>query len=196
MDRAERGLSPWQHDIRDSGPPATISSVSLNPLKYEGHPVEQTCRQCGQSFDSNQTLLNHVHGVHQLVYGPTREASAGETSAASSSVAVLSALSDEWNQGTAALYVIPEEEHAHACSHCGEKFESRSKLTKHVRSLHQRMRCTICGLELSNRFNHDRHVKMKHTSQRDFACVVCAKTFKRSDHLQRHMQNTHPSWWQ
>ncbi|XP_066297593.1 zinc finger protein 773-like isoform X39 [Branchiostoma lanceolatum] len=190
VDRAERGLSPWQHDIRESGPPATISSVSVNPYKCEGHPVEHTCRQCGQSFDSNQTLLNHIQILHWR-----SEDSAGESSDATSAAATLTAWSGHWNQGTSS-YVNPEESLENACSHCGKKFELRSKLLKHVKSLHQRITCTICGLELSNKFNHDRHVRMKHSSQRDYACDLCGKTFKRSDHLQRHMQSAHPSWWQ
>ncbi|XP_078695862.1 uncharacterized protein LOC144924502 isoform X40 [Branchiostoma floridae x Branchiostoma belcheri] len=195
MDRAEGESLPWQHDIRESGPPARISSVSVTPNKSEGHSVGHTCWQCGLNFDSNQILLNHMQIIHHLVIGPqdNMEEPVGETSDGGAE-ASLTTWSGQWDQGTSSVNPELSPENAHVCSHCGEKFDTRTMLYRHTRSQHQRTTCTICGLELSNRFNHDRHVKMKHSSQRDFACALCAKTFKRSDHLNRHMQNTHSSW--
>ncbi|XP_078695860.1 uncharacterized protein LOC144924502 isoform X38 [Branchiostoma floridae x Branchiostoma belcheri] len=200
MDRVEgESSSSWQHDIRESGPSARISSVSVTPNKSEGHSVGHTCWQCGISFDSNQTLVTHMQINHHLVSGPrdNREESARETSDGGAE-ASLTTWSGQWDQGTSSS-ANPEQspKNAHKCSLCGQKFGTRTELYWHTRtcrgSSQRKMTCTICGLVLSNKGNHDRHVRAMHSSQRDFACAFCAKTFKRSDHLRGHMQNIHPS---
>ena len=51
--------------------------------------------------------------------------------------------------------------------------------------------CELCGKILSNKKNLKKHLKL-HSNVRNYICKICNKSYKRSDHLRRHMISHHP----
>lgn len=110
----------------------------------------------------------------------------------------------------------------HVCAICGDTFELKSLLKRHMRSKHcnDTFNCHLCGrvflrkCGLSSHINmhakqkgckcdichkefHDvssmrRHQRM-HTGVKGYACDICDKQFWRKDNLQDHIKKHHPS---
>lgn len=50
--------------------------------------------------------------------------------------------------------------------------------------------CSICGTVLKTKRNYQRHMVM-HSTARPHQCSLCDKSFKRQDHLKKHVDSVH-----
>ena len=53
-------------------------------------------------------------------------------------------------------------------------------------------KCELCGKILSCKKNLKKHLKL-HSDERNYTCKICEKSYKRSDHLKRHMISHDPN---
>ena len=74
------------------------------------------------------------------------------------------------------------------CNLCNKLFSNKSSLTKHIKSVHEKIKfkCEICDKELLRKDDLQRHKKTVHWRSSEFKCVVCERKFSRKDHLLIH----------
>ena len=74
------------------------------------------------------------------------------------------------------------------CNLCNKLFSNKSSLTKHIKSVHEKIKfkCEICDKELSRKDDLQRHKKTVHWRSSEFECTVCEKKFNRKGNLQAH----------
>ena len=81
------------------------------------------------------------------------------------------------------------------CDVCGKTFSSRSKLTRHVDTVHtkQQHRCDKCGKNFSREDIKNRHRETCQGApiEEDIACIVCGKNFTSRTTLTRHVTSVH-----
>ncbi|KAK7789458.1 hypothetical protein R5R35_005860 [Gryllus longicercus] len=78
------------------------------------------------------------------------------------------------------------------CESCGKRFATSADLVRHCQELHARERpyvCTVCAKSFKKRCHLDRH-SILHSGERQHTCEICRSTFYRSDILDRH-RRTH-----
>ncbi|SMR52968.1 unnamed protein product [Zymoseptoria tritici ST99CH_1A5] len=98
-----------------------------------------------------------------------------------------------------AASATPSQASAYTCSSdgCGKSFKDKSGLDHHTR-YHKEPNnpwiCTICEPNTVWRWKKEYHKHLTtHSEERPWLCTQlgCTKTFKRRDHMLRHMQNVH-----
>lgn len=91
---------------------------------------------------------------------------------------------------------------AHKCKFCGQSYNWRSNLSRHILNVHEGIRrakqkhfkCNVCGLEVYEQGKLIRHMRT-HTGERPFKCTfdACGMEFKEPAHLKRHIKHKHSS---
>ena len=74
------------------------------------------------------------------------------------------------------------------CDICNKQFSNKSSLTKHIKSVHQKIKFKreICGIELSRKDKLQRHKKAVLLRSSEFECRVCEKKFSRKENQLTH----------
>ncbi len=83
----------------------------------------------------------------------------------------------------------------HFCQICGNGFTEKSKLERHVKSIHegQRFDCRICAKSFNRNNNLNRHIETVHELQRAHACRFCNAKFGHKQNARRHERTMHPA---
>ena len=81
----------------------------------------------------------------------------------------------------------------YTCDFCSKEFSQRSHLRTHKSFKHSEIRTEVCNV-CQKTFNNKRTLKIhKHimhaTTESEFPCEVCGKTFKQDFYLKRHMKS-------
>lgn len=78
------------------------------------------------------------------------------------------------------------------CESCNKRFSTSADLVRHCQEAHSRERpyiCTLCAKSFKKRCHLDRH-SILHSGERQYSCEICRSSFYRSDILDRH-RRTH-----
>ena len=76
------------------------------------------------------------------------------------------------------------------CRKCGEKFQSKTNLKKHISEAHPlSINCKTCKDSFTRVCDLEVHIKTKHETSEDFKCDQCDKTFVLKWRLLKHEKN-------
>ncbi|XP_064645315.1 zinc finger protein 208-like isoform X2 [Lineus longissimus] len=79
----------------------------------------------------------------------------------------------------------------YTCRHCLRPFNDSSKFKAHLK-WHSRWKqtCDICGCKFDSRSKMERHMRV-HTGERPYECCYCQKRFTRTENLKMHVMRLH-----
>ena len=80
------------------------------------------------------------------------------------------------------------------CSTCEKMFSTKGNLTKHVDSVHIKMKpysCKICDYACSVKADMLKHVESVHECKKPHVCTTCGKMFSRKGNLNVHIDYVH-----
>ena len=83
------------------------------------------------------------------------------------------------------------------CAHCEKRFNDRSSMNKHVRTVHTDIRphrCLVCGKCFTTNSHLTDH-QATHTQQKRFHCLQCGKRFAFRSSLKKHVACHNRSKW-
>ena len=140
--------------------------------------LDFTCKECGRSYKSRNSLVMHVHNFHAstiTVYEcPTCSRQFRQKGNLKKHMLTHSDKKTYLCTHCDKMFKYPEQlrrhtlEHVHgqrhSCNFCERKFVMMHELKKHVKIFHQGMvyGCEICGIECRHYHTMKRHLKRRH----------------------------------
>ena len=122
--------------------------------------VDYICFICESKFKRSDNLYQHSREVHNI----------------NDRKQIFKGINDQGDQ-------FP-------CLTCGSIFKVRSKLERHIKTVHASIpsfACDVCDETFSRKDNLKRHVDQAHANEGAvYECETCKKTFTRREHLNRH----------
>ena len=88
---------------------------------------------------------------------------------------------------------VSGKEKIHKCNTCEKMFVQKGHLTKHIRTVHEkvaRLSCPYCKYRTDCQRNLTRHIST-HTGEKQFKCTQCDYTAVQKSLLTAHMYNNH-----
>ena len=87
---------------------------------------------------------------------------------------------------------LHKNEKKHDCQICNQKFKTKMKLNKHMRSAHKkRFNCNFCNKGFSSQWYVELHIEHVHKQSTKNDCKFCPQAFDSKDELRLHMKNAH-----
>ncbi|KAJ8901361.1 hypothetical protein NDN08_007207 [Rhodosorus marinus] len=138
-------MEPTEREV--SLPTITTSSAAVKPSD-PNKPFK--CESCHMSFKSNYEQIRHRRNVH-------------------------------------------EGSRAYPCRHCRRSFSQSGHRNGHERKEHlgQGEVCGLCGKKFGVKSKLERHVRTVHENIRNYECPRCGLRFKQANHLQKHQTTRH-----
>lgn len=91
---------------------------------------------------------------------------------------------------------IHRDERPFTCHVCGRQYRSHPDLTRHLRSVHDKVKnypCDICARSFANKGTRDDH-RRTHTGERPYMCHTCGKAFATANSIYIH-RRTHSDYF-
>jgi transcription elongation factor Elf1 len=81
-----------------------------------------------------------------------------------------------------------------SCPHCGKQLASLRSLSRHVKTVHEKVRafvCDQCDARFTEAGSRDRHIRTVHQNLREYRCEHCGKQFSEAGNRDRHVRTVH-----
>lgn len=78
---------------------------------------------------------------------------------------------------------------SHACTECGFAADYKSKLERHIKAVHEKVKdfsCQLCNYTASQKSNIKLHMKQKHNNEKNYNCGECGYKSAMKETLERH----------
>jgi uncharacterized Zn-finger protein len=82
----------------------------------------------------------------------------------------------------------------HSCLSCNSKFPCKSKLKRHVESVHEKRKphkCNACNADYTNVYALNKHVELVHEGKKPFQCEICDAKYTEKGSLKKHCKKAH-----
>lgn len=168
----------------------------------QSHFVKFTCKACGKSYSTKNTLTNHIKYVHhdqERICRKCRKTFASldlQRAHVSESPKcwphVCHTCGDRFITATLKQAHLTSahglEKKKYYCQECPEVFDDRKKYRTHFKQTHTEDAyiCNWCGLKFVYKNALKKHA-IVHTKEKLFPCTVCPKSFVRKENLTQHM---------
>ncbi|XP_063544134.1 zinc finger protein 436-like isoform X15 [Cydia strobilella] len=138
------------------------------------------CRHCGQVFAAESKKKAHVNTEHKGIAGD-------------SVCQICKARFKNYYQKTRHMMQVHNVEGI-KCDMCDKKFNLKSNLMLHMRSVHLKERpfeCSVCSMGFFIKRHMLGHYMATHTNERKFKCDVCGKAYATQNSRRKHMKKNH-----
>lgn len=159
-----------------------VNSFRLN--RHETTHVKKKssypCRHCGQVFAAESKKKAHVNTEHKGIAGD-------------SVCQICKARFKNYYQKTRHMMQVHNAEGI-KCDLCEKKFNLKSNLMLHMRSVHLKERpyeCSVCSMGFFIKRHMLGHYMATHTNERKFKCEVCGKAYATQNSKRKHMKKNH-----
>nr|XP_049704098.1 zinc finger and SCAN domain-containing protein 12 isoform X8 [Helicoverpa armigera] len=159
-----------------------VNSFRLN--RHETTHVKKKssypCRHCGQVFAAESKKKAHVNTEHKGIAGH-------------SVCQICKARFKNYYQKTRHMIQVHNAEGI-KCDLCDKKFNLKSNLMLHMRSVHLKERpyeCSVCSMGFFIKRHMIGHFMATHTNERKFKCEVCGKAYATQNSKRKHMKKNH-----
>ncbi|XP_046668068.1 zinc finger protein 782-like [Homalodisca vitripennis] len=162
-----------------------VKSHIKNCKEEEGS--DKVCKECGKSFQDENSLKIHITLIHRMeVVGLRKNLKTQEKNficdTCGKRFAFNCLLQDHINLHTGLK--------PYCCHKCGKSFSQKATLKQHTKT-HSDVRpfqCAECSLGFYGRGDLMKHIR-KHTGERPYVCEMCGEGFSRSGHLGVHRRS-------
>ncbi|CAH4034474.1 unnamed protein product [Pieris brassicae] len=159
-----------------------VNSFRLN--RHETTHVKKKssfpCRHCGLVFAAESKKKAHVNTEHKGVAGD-------------SVCQICKARFKNYYQKTRHMSQVHNVEGI-KCDMCEKKFNLKSNLMLHMRSVHLKERpyaCSVCSMGFFIKRHMLGHYLATHTNERKFKCDICSKAYATQNSRRKHMKKNH-----
>ncbi|VVC98041.1 unnamed protein product [Leptidea sinapis] len=138
------------------------------------------CRHCSQVFTAESKKKAHVNTEHKGIAGD-------------SVCQICKARFKNYYQKTRHMSQVHNIEGI-KCDMCDKKFNLKSNLMLHVRSVHLKERpyaCSVCSMGFFIKRHMLGHYLATHTNERRFKCDACGKAYATQNSRRKHMKKNH-----
>ncbi|XP_061385112.1 gastrula zinc finger protein XlCGF26.1-like isoform X7 [Danaus plexippus] len=138
------------------------------------------CRHCGLVFAAESKKKAHVNAEHKGIEGH-------------SVCQICKARFKNYYQKTRHMMQVHNVEGI-KCEKCDKRFNLKSNLMLHMRSVHLKERpyeCSVCSMGFFIKRHMLGHYMATHTNERKFKCDVCGKAYATQNSLRKHMKKNH-----
>lgn len=138
------------------------------------------CRHCGQVFAAESKKKAHVNTEHKGIAGD-------------SVCQICKARFKNYYQKTRHMIQVHNAEGI-KCDMCEKRFNLKSNLVLHMRSVHLKERpyeCSVCSMGFFIKRHMLGHYMATHTNERKFKCEVCGKAYATQNSKRKHMKKNH-----
>ncbi|XP_030033821.1 zinc finger protein 799 isoform X8 [Manduca sexta] len=138
------------------------------------------CRHCGQVFAAESKKKAHVNTEHKGIAGD-------------SVCQICKARFKNYYQKTRHMIQVHNAEGI-KCDMCEKRFNLKSNLMLHMRSVHLKERpyeCSVCSMGFFIKRHMLGHYMATHTNERKFKCEVCGKAYATQNSKRKHMKKSH-----
>lgn len=169
------------------------SGLRLHRATHDDDPDKRkrfSCSQCDSTFSARSSVTQHIKFVHQKLKPHTCD----ECGSSFPSSYIL----DQHLQ----IHVNPNTRQKFHCKECHKFYFTRTGLTQHVKSVHERLgelTCTWsrCNSVAFSRTALRRHIAMVHEKRQQFPCLMkskdgsCLRMFTTKSEAKRHHDYVH-----
>ncbi|XP_049883286.1 gastrula zinc finger protein XlCGF26.1-like isoform X4 [Pectinophora gossypiella] len=138
------------------------------------------CRHCGLVFTAESKKKAHVNTEHKGIAGD-------------SVCQICKARFKNYYQKTRHMSQVHNVEGI-KCDMCEKRFNLKSNLVLHMRSVHLKERpyeCSVCSMGFFIKRHMLGHYMATHTNERKFKCEVCGKAYATQNSKRKHMKKNH-----
>ena len=130
--------------------------------------IVHVCQFCEKKFSKKSNVKKHIHLVHEKVKNKMCQ-SCGKLYNCNRDLKSHESVCTAGNTKT------KKKTHKYACSHCHKKLTTKSKLKKHINTMHE---------------NREK-IEVKPRREVSLECEICSKKFKSSRNLKQHLKSIH-----
>ena len=160
------------------------SEIKQEYIEEDHLEIVDDLNQVAHCFSSNQ----HVK-IENVEYNCEKQENFVDVSISNGSTNIKQELEEEDPLG---LADDSKQEGGYNCDKCEKSFTRKSDLTRHIQSVHDKIRynCNQCAKSFSERGTLKRHIKSAHENVR-YNCDKCDKSFAQNGDLNRHIKFVH-----
>ena len=163
----------------------------INFRHSEARPHQ--CSHCSKVFKSNSNLKQHIRCAHERPRFPCPDCPDSSAAGGGQSAKVFSESGLRYHRLTA--HSAAGQTQRHPCQVCGRTFLQATLLRKHMTSAHvgeRKFSCPYCPATFKRKDHADRHITDTHSLVRElFECEDCGGRFQSASRLKQHAKLHH-----